>query len=318
MLKSIIFLLIFVQGFALSAQEQATYDSLARRADVLLEARQFRAAAEAYSQAFQSRGWKGLQQERYNAARAWSMAGVPDSAFFQLYRITEKLNFSDLEAVAGEAYFQPIQSDPRWADLTARIKANQPTMPGLAAELKTILQDDQRYRRMIDSVQQRFGPESPEVQQLWKTMAQKDSVNLSKVRPILDRYGWLGSKEVGDDGASALFLVIQHSPLAAQEQYLPMMREAVKAGKARGASLALLEDRVNMRNGRKQVYGSQLKMDDATGKYVLFPIEDPRNVDKRRAEVGLGPLSEYIARWGLTWNEAEAEKMEKQPFPPKG
>ena len=44
--------------------------------------------------------------------------------------------------------------------------------------------------------------------------------------------------------------------------------------------------------GKPQVYGTQVK--EWKGKEpVLQPIEDEANVDKRRAEVGLFPLSEY-------------------------
>ncbi len=45
---------------------------------------------------------------------------------------------------------------------------------------------------------------------------------------------------------------------------------------------------------------------------------DPENVDKRRAEVGLGPLSEYVGHWDMTWdiekhkaNTAKIEAAEK-------
>jgi hypothetical protein len=66
----------------------------------------------------------------------------------------------------------------------------------------------------------------------------------------LDKYGWLGADVVGGQGNSTLFLVIQHSDQATQEKYLPMMREAVKNGKAQGSSLALLEDRAAL--GQRQ------------------------------------------------------------------
>ena len=51
----------------------------------------------------------------------------------------------------------------------------------------------------------------------------------------------------------------------------------------------------------------------------VAPLVDPENVDKRRAEVGLGPLADYVGHWDLVWDvekhkertakiEAEAEK----------
>lgn len=308
--------LAFLFGEILAYAQPVEYKTLIQKAEEQLAAKDYSAAGRSYSAAFRSFGWKGYQDDRYNAARAWAMANEPDSAFFNLYRIVEKLNFDNLDKVTAETDFQPLHKDSRWADLCAKIKANQPGMPELRQELLAIREDDQKYRLMLDETEAKYGRESAEIRQLWQTIAEKDSINLLKISTILDKYGWLGREEIGSDGNQTLFLVIQHSDLSVQEKYLPVMREAVKKGKARGADLALLEDRVNMRNGRKQIYGSQIRRDPDTGMYSIYPIEDPVNVDKRRTEMGLGPLAEYVSNWGLTWNKEEADKMEKSPFEP--
>jgi hypothetical protein len=72
-----------------------------------------------------------------------------------------------------------------------------------------------------------------------------------------------------------------------------MIEQAVAQHDLSQSSLALLEDRIRVREGKKQIYGSQLHS-TASGKYVPEPIEDEVNVDARRAKVGLGPLSEYL------------------------
>lgn len=175
------------------------------------------------------------------------------------------------------------------------------TRAALRSELDSIFVLDQKYRLMMDSVENRYGRESKELQALWDITTKVDNQNLSRVTQILDRYGWLGPEEVGAKGNSTLFLVIQHSNQKTQEKYLPMMREAVQNGKARGSSLALLEDRVALGQGRKQIYGSQISWDDKTGKYYIDPIEDEPNVNKRRAAVGLPPLEEYVKRWNIEY-----------------
>ncbi len=308
--------LCLVSGFTAFSQRPALYDAHIRKAEAFLAAKEYPAAAREYSAAFESLGWKGYQEDRYNAARAWAMSGVPDSAFINLFRITEKLKFDNLDAVTSEPDFGSLHPDARWTDLCAKIRANQPSMPELRKTLQAIRYDDQRYRLMTDSVEGRYGNASVEMDLLRKNMIETDSVNLLKVKAILDQYGWLGPAEVGPDGNSALFLVIQHADLPVQEKYLPLMREAAGNGKARRTDLALLEDRVNMRNGKKQIYGSQIKRDPNSGAYYIYPIEDPKNVDKRRAEAGLGPLADYVSIWGFKWNEEEAEKMEKQLIEP--
>jgi len=172
----------------------------------------------------------------------------------------------------------------------------------LAAQLDSIYLDDQKYRQQIDTIEKKYGWESKEMKSLWKVMEEKDSINLIKVKNILDKYGWLGTDIIGERGTQALFLVIQHADPATQEKYLPMMREAVKNGKASGRNLALLEDRVALGQGKKQIYGSQIGRDKKTGKYYILPLEDPDNVDKRRAAVGLQPLSEYVNQWQIKWD----------------
>ncbi|MEZ5038583.1 MAG: DUF6624 domain-containing protein [Saprospiraceae bacterium] len=69
--------------------------------------------------------------------------------------------------------------------------------------------------------------------------------------------GWLGADVIGNQGNSTLFLVIQHADIETQEKYLPMMRDAVSKGNARASSLALLEDRVALRKGEKQIFSTQ-------------------------------------------------------------
>jgi hypothetical protein len=118
----------------------------------------------------------------------------------------------------------------------------------------------------------------------------------------------LGADIIGEQGNRTLFLVIQHADLKTQETYLPMMKEAVSKGNAAPDNLALLEDRIAMRQGKRQIYGSQIWIDANTGKHFVFPLEDPENIDKRRAEVGLEKYQNYLTRFGMTWNVEDYRK----------
>jgi hypothetical protein len=110
-------------------------------------------------------------------------------------------------------------------------------------------------------------------------IAANDYKNLEKVKVILDKYGWLGPDEIGVQGNTTLFLVIQHADIKTQEKYLPMMKDAAKKGKASAADLAYLTDRIEVRNGRPQVYGTQLSLQN--GRCKPEPILDSANVNKR-------------------------------------
>lgn len=50
-----------------------------------------------------------------------------------------------------------------------------------------------------------------------------------------------------------------------------------------------------------------------TNEYILSPMIDPDNVDKRREEVGLMPLAEYLNHFDLIW-DIEKFKMRMEEY----
>ncbi|HRD07693.1 MAG TPA: hypothetical protein PK037_09010 [Saprospiraceae bacterium] len=282
-------------------------------ADSLYNAGDYLNSGKAYSKAFEANGWKGMSNDRYNAACAWALAGVADSAFFQLNRIAQRANYTNYGHITTDPDLKSLYNDTRWKPLLeiilqnkekAEVNLNKP----LAAKLDSIYVEDQQYRQQIGEIEKKYGWESKEMKAHWKIIQEKDSINLIKVSSILGQYGWLGADVVGEQGNTTLFLVIQHADQLTQEKYLPMMRDAVKNGKAKGSSLALLEDRVALRQGKRQIYGSQIGRDETTNLYFVSPLEDPDNVDKRRAEVGLGPLADYVSNWNIKWDVEQYKK----------
>jgi hypothetical protein len=63
-----------------------------------------------------------------------------------------------------------------------------------------------------------------------------------------------------------------------------------------------------MRNGKPQIYGSQIVSDPETGEDMVYEVFEPEFVNARRASVGLGPIEEYIARWNIEWTVPQKEK----------
>jgi hypothetical protein len=180
--------------------------------------------------------------------------------------------------------------------------AQQPDQQKLTKTLDSIYEEDQKYRKQIRPIIEEHGQKSEEFQELAMTMVKTDASNLLVVKDILNQYGWLGPDVVGKKGSQTLFLVIQHSDLETQQKYLPMMKKAVEEGDAKSQNFALLKDRVLLGVGEKQLYGSQIAKNQEKGEYYVQPIEDPENVNKRRQEMGLGPIEDYVSRWGIDWD----------------
>lgn len=303
-LLTIIGFLIFNLSFG---QENEKYSELINEAWKLYETKEYLNSAEKYSEAFSVLENKASTSDRYNAACSWALAKEIDSSFVQLFKIAEKGNYSNYGHITTDTDLSNLYSDKRWSEIAELIKVNKEKEEEnydkpLVSILDTIYKEDQTYRREIKGIEEKYGRESEEMKKQFKLILEKDSINLIKVQKILDERGWLGTDLIGVQGNSTLFLVIQHSPLEVQEKYLQMMREAVSKGNARARSLALLEDRVALRKGERQIYGSQIGRDQVTGEYYVSPLIDPDNVDKRRSEVGLGKLEDYVSHWGITWD----------------
>lgn len=172
----------------------------------------------------------------------------------------------------------------------------------LAAEMEIILRDDQTLRQHLDDL-----TTEEERRNAWTRIVETDSVNLVKVERIFAQHGYPGKSKVGSGLSSAAFLVIQHADLAYQEKYFPLIEAAANAGELSKSSFALLVDRIRMRKGEKQLYGSQLTDHDGDGIYEFHPIEDEENVNKRRAEMGLGPIEEYAQNFGIEYKPAKKD-----------
>jgi hypothetical protein len=314
MKKITIFLAFLISaGFSFGQNTPKAYIDLVLKAESLYVEKDFEKSALTYSDALKTIGWKENSDDRYNAARLWAKANYPDSAFFNLNRIATLLKYTNYEQITTDSLLSSLYSDNRWKPLLEIIKQNKEMAEErfnkpLVAQLDSIYTEDQKYREQIGEIVRKYGWESKEIKTHWKFIIEKDSVNLLKVKAILDKYGWLGADVVSEQGNSALFLVIQHSDLATQEKYLPMMKEAVNNGKASDSDLALLIDRVALRQGKKQIYGSQIGTDPKTQLNYVSPLEDPDNVDKRRSEVGLQPIADYVYFWQLKWDVEQYKK----------
>ena len=163
-------------------------------------------------------------------------------------------------------------------------------LPRLRQELLKRVSEDQRIRNELI----RKGIDHPDPT-LLDQMKKIDATNTARIKAIIKQHGWPGPKLIGRDGTDAFFLLAQHADPAFQKKVLPLVQKAYRGGILTGQNYALFTDRVLVESGKPQIYGTSAKpIDQWNGREPVFePIEDEANVDKRRAAVGLMPLSEY-------------------------
>ncbi len=169
---------------------------------------------------------------------------------------------------------------------------NRIILDSLTTVLEQVFDEDQKLRYSLDSVQRRYGNSSAEVNLFWRHINKQDSLNRKIVISIIDAYGWLSESETSLKANTSLFLVIQHADVETQIKYLPVLKKAIKEGNAQKEHYAYLVDRVNMKKGKYQIYGTQIG-GDYKGNLCIWPIEDELNVNKRRKLLGLNSIEEY-------------------------
>lgn len=122
-----------------------------------------------------------------------------------------------------------------------------------------------------------------------------DLENLPRLKAIIDQFGWPGYQLVGEPGVDKIWLLVQHCDrdLEFQKICLQLLKDAVAKEDAPRKHLAYLMDRVFINQGLPQLYGTQVQLID--GQAIPRPIEEPDQLDGRRAEMGLEPFDEYLA-----------------------
>jgi len=174
----------------------------------------------------------------------------------------------------------------------APVREQRVSRPDLRAELLQRQEEDQAVRKLWAEQRPTRGDDP-----LILHGQAIDRANTAWLKGVIAEHGWLGPEMVGSDGVSAAWLLIQHADhdREFQRAMLPLIEAAFRAGKVRGSNYALLVDRVRIGEGKPQLYGSQITTKN--GEPAPHPIEDEANVDQRRADVGLEPLADYVARF---------------------
>lgn len=166
---------------------------------------------------------------------------------------------------------------------------------GLQKKIMTMFKADQKWR--VESNNLENGKKSVfDEATIDKNMVRTDSLNMIAAKLIIRKYGFPGYSLVGTDGTDGFWAIIQHcdNDVIFQQKVLSLMDKEVKRHNAPGEKFALLQDRVLINQGRKQLYGTQVRLDLKTHRAKPLPVQDSLNVDSRRKAVGLSPMKDYL------------------------
>jgi hypothetical protein len=147
----------------------------------------------------------------------------------------------------------------------------------LAAEIVAMADEDQRFRRERSA----NTPWDPSV----------DQRNTQRMRQIVSAIGWPTLSKVGAHAKHKAWLLVQHADLDFQRECFTLMA-LEPADEVCPRHLAYLEDRIRVRQGQPQRYGTQLEK--GGDGWEPLQVDDPEGLDARRQAVGLEPITEYL------------------------
>lgn len=174
---------------------------------------------------------------------------------------------------AGTSYAQHIPCNDRIA---------------LSQKLQEVRETDQQIRAKL--IREMASKDPAALKAVAMEMKASDKQNQVFIGSLLDTCGWPNGLSVSEN--NTIFLVIDHADTAYMARYFPMLKAQADLGVVAKSDLATLQDRMLLRRGQKQLYGTQTYK---TGNIVtIWPVEDPNRLDIRRKKMSLPPMDDYM------------------------
>jgi len=188
-----------------------------------------------------------------------------------------------------------------WPAAEELLNESQPV--DIGAELTRRGRLEQYGRKMVTRVGD-FGKDTDRgradaFQQIWGKVERADKENTARVKILLQTRDWFDDDKDGEGAEFYGWLIVQHADLDPdfQRDVLKRLEPLLPLGRVRPSNYALLWDRVAVKDGRLQRYGTQVTCKDGRWQPQVG-IEDPDRLDARRKEMGLGPWRDYAALFG--------------------
>ncbi len=287
----LIFILISHKGLT-----QNTYDSLVDKGDSLKKLRQYKNAIPFYEAAFKK--YPVREFDYYSLARCYGRLTQRKAALHILNKLFE-LKYENLSKIPNDSAFYSLHTMKQWNRLVKDIYKHQELLLNyrdtlLITTLVEMHKKDQEFRTVFDSLV-RIGSTDEKLKgEISYKISMSDSVNIKALIAIIEQKGWPGVNLVGDEGNLAAFLILQHSSTPVQKKYIQLVEHSVKQGFTPKYLYAYLIDRILIRDGKPQKYGTQLEFNSQTGRYEVMLIESAEKVNGLRRAIGLPALQSYI------------------------
>lgn len=124
-----------------------------------------------------------------------------------------------------------------------------------------------------------------------ESLIKKATEHTTKVIEIFKEFGIARIDSDGEEAYKAMLVLILHSgDIESMQKYLGELKSLGEKS-AHPQDRAFVIDKICVLSNKPQVYGTQFRKNEK-GEMEPLPIEDEANIDKRRQEIGLKPLTE--------------------------
>lgn len=164
----------------------------------------------------------------------------------------------------------------------------------LNSQLIELYEKDQAIRKELMPVlgqYQKDGSGQMKLLRLAMQMEKQDKQNQQQVQTIIAQCGW--PVALAPKAHNTLFLVLQHAPDELMKQHYPTVLAYARQGILEANDAATMFDRLQMRAGKYQRYGTQTFQDDQN-RNLVWPIEEIESLNQRRDSVGLPSMEKYF------------------------
>jgi hypothetical protein len=300
-MKKWLFIFTLLLSNVVQGQRDQGYDTLISRAGLYHLQKNPGKAIPLYEQAFSLRKPDALSA--YKAAGVYALDSNSRNSFFYLQAALDS-GWTEAGWLLKDEYFNWLRTTDviQWELLKdkaldkERAYESTLTCPLLRRRINEMSLNDQRLR--YERVQAKTREQRRAID---AAIRMADSTNLVAAKEIIAQYGWPGIRQIGKDGQNNLWLVVQHADVEVvfQRKVLKAMSKLLGTKELNPENYAFLFDRVQCNLNYKQLYGTQVNWTHNGQAESFRAISQEQDVDKRRAELGLLPLSVYALSYGF-------------------
>jgi hypothetical protein len=138
------------------------------------------------------------------------------------------------------------------------------------------------------------------LQRMDERRLQIDRQNAADLKKLLELYAWFPISKFGVGADGDAWMLVQHADAPFQRQVLTIAGPLAIKRETNSYLFAWLFDHLAWSQQRYGTHGQC----SAFGEWEPLPVEDPDNLDARRAQIGLEPMAEYEQRFA---NQCQAK-----------